>query len=108
MATFSLIFLKKAAIEWRSLDGSVRPQIAKKLEKRLANPHVEADRLDGKLAGCYRLKFKKIGIRLVYTVIDDQVEVLVIAVGKRSAGEVYEIAEQRLQEFKGNGERPLG
>lgn len=105
---FQLNWMRQASNDWNRLDGSARKIVAKKLNGRLVNPHVAGDRLFGNLSGCYRLKFKKLGLRLVYTVIDNKLEVLVIAVGNRADGEVYELAEQRLLEFKDNGHRPLG
>lgn len=39
---------------------------------------------------CYRLKLHKAGMRLIYRVLDEQVVVLVISVGKRENNDVYE------------------
>jgi mRNA interferase RelE/StbE len=63
--------------------------------KRLTEPHVPNDRLHHPLSDCYKIKNSKTGHRLVYRVIDAQVVVLVLAVGKRERMEAYLKAAQR-------------
>jgi mRNA interferase RelE/StbE len=43
----------------------------------------------------YKIKLRSVGYRLVYEVRDQQVLVLVIAVGKRDRNAVYRAAAQR-------------
>ena len=45
--TYSLQFHEKALKEFRALDAEVRERFKRKLEERLREPHVEADRLSG-------------------------------------------------------------
>ena len=99
MTTYSLEFLRQATSEWRALDSAIRNQIQKKLDKRLRNPHNPADRLTGKLAGLYRLKFSKSGMRLIYQVKDDRLLVVVVAIGKREDFDVYQSAVLRLAQL---------
>ena len=108
MTPYSLKFLKPATSEWRALDSSIRNQIQRKLTKRLLNPHVPANLLSGELAGLYRLKFRKGGIRLIYQVIDDQLLIIVIAIGKRANFDAYQAAIVRLALLKGQDTEPLG
>ncbi|NBV89895.1 MAG: type II toxin-antitoxin system RelE/ParE family toxin [Actinobacteria bacterium] len=102
--TYSLKFLRQATSEWRALDRSIRNQAQRKLEKRLQNPHVPADLLSGELAGLYRLKFRKSGIRIIYKVVDDRLLVLVVAIGKRENFDAYQTAVVRLALLKGEGD----
>ena len=51
--------------------------------------------LHGALAGCYKIKLLKQGVRLVYAVEDQQLTVLVLAVDKREDGVVYGAATVR-------------
>lgn len=95
---YALEFLEQAIEEYESLDRAVRAQIGKKLIKRLSNPHVPKDRLKG-LDGAYKIKLRKAGVRLVYQVIDNELVVLVIAVGSRSDNEVYKAARKALDEL---------
>jgi mRNA interferase RelE/StbE len=92
---FELKFAREALDEWNRLDKSVREPLKKKLAKRLENPHVPNDRLFGNLAGCYKIKNKKTGHRLIYQVIDDQLVVVVLAVDKRSELKAYSSAAER-------------
>jgi mRNA interferase RelE/StbE len=43
----------------------------------------------------YKIKLRSIGYRLVYEIIDDEVVVLVIAVGRRENDAVYNTADSR-------------
>ncbi len=93
---YKLRFMPEALEEWRSLDGSVQAPLKKLLAKRLDNPRVPGGELHGALAGCYKIKLRQQGVRLVYSVEDDHLLVTVIAVDKREDGVVYESAIARL------------
>ncbi|MCX5511593.1 type II toxin-antitoxin system RelE/ParE family toxin [Pseudomonas sp. BJa3] len=43
----------------------------------------------------YKIKLKASGYRLVYRVEDDRVVIVVVAVGKRERGGVYQSAQKR-------------
>jgi mRNA interferase RelE/StbE len=92
---YELRFMPEALAEWQQLDGSVRTNLKKLLAKRLDNPHVPGGQLHGPLAGCYKIKLLKQGVRLVYAVEDNQFVVLVLAVDKREDGVVYGSATAR-------------
>ncbi|MDA8153624.1 MAG: type II toxin-antitoxin system RelE/ParE family toxin [Acidithiobacillus sp.] len=68
----------------------------KALKKRLEQPHVPGTRLHGDLANCYKIKLRKQGYRLVYSVEDDVLVVLVLVVGKRENMAAYLSAARRL------------
>lgn len=87
--TYKLSFEVKALKAFKKLDAVIRDQLKAKLSERLVNPHVESARLRGDLAGCYKIKLKRSGCRLVYVVIDEQLIVRVVGVGKRDKGEAY-------------------
>ncbi len=92
--TYKLEFLEEALAEWNKLNLSVKQPLKKKLEKVLDNPKVPKNKLSGH-PNRYKIKLRSIGYRLVYEVIDDQVVVLVIAVGKRENDAVYQAADLR-------------
>lgn len=92
---YDLAFDRRALKEWRKLDEGVRQQLKKKLAELLRNPRVEANRLHG-LPDCYKIKLRSAGYRLVYQVIDREVLVFVVAVGKRENEQVYEAVQDRL------------
>jgi len=93
---YELEFLEPALKEWRKLDGSIRQLFIKQLAKRLLSPHVPLAKLHGDLQNTYKIKLRNAGYRLVYEVIDRQLVILVIAVGRRDHDEVYLKASQRL------------
>ncbi|MFM1766131.1 MAG: hypothetical protein RIU71_1894 [Pseudomonadota bacterium] len=95
MTTYSLEFHELALKEWKKLDGSIKVQFKNALSKRLATPHVPSAKLHGDLQNTYKIKLRDIGYRLVYEVIDQQLVVMVIAVGKRDHNEAYQRAVKR-------------
>lgn len=98
--TYRLAFENTALAEWKALDGSIKDVLRKHLKKRLASPHVKGAALHGELSHCYKIKLRQQGYRLVYQVIDQQLIVLVISLGKRDKYAVYEAALKRLQSLK--------
>ena len=79
------------------LSQSVKDQLYKKLKKVQENPHIPKNRLSGELSSCYKIKLLKVGVRLIYQVIDDEVVILLVTVGKRADGEVYNEAIDRIK-----------
>jgi mRNA interferase RelE/StbE len=92
--SYELAFLDAALKEWRKLDNQTREQFKAKLEERLLNPKIPSARLHGAKER-YKIKLRNAGYRLVYEVRDQQLIVLVVAVGKRERNEVYKVAEKR-------------
>lgn len=92
--SYSLAFLEEALKEWRKLDGSVRVPLKAKLAERLESPRGPSSQLSGH-TDRYKIKLRSVGYRLVYEVRDQQLIVLVIAVGKRDRNAVYKAAQGR-------------
>ena len=95
MKTYSLEFHELALKEWKKLDGSIKVQFQNALSKRLKTPHVPSARLRGDLQNTYKIKLRDVGYRLVYEVIDQQLVIMVIAIGKRDSNEAYQSAVKR-------------
>ncbi len=91
---YKLKFLPTALKEWKKIDSTIQGQFKKKLTERLQNPHVSASLLHG-FENHYKIKLRASGYRLVYEVIEKEIVVLVIAVGKRDKSQVYKKAVQR-------------
>jgi len=87
-------FVDEALAEWRKLDGSVREQFKNKLAERLDAPRVPAARLSGH-PDRYKIKLRSVGYRLFYEVRDEELIVVVVAVGKRERSAVYRAAARR-------------
>lgn len=92
--TYELGFLEAALKEWKKLDSNTREQFKRKLAERCLNPRVPSAQLSGS-RDRYKIKLRTAGYRLVYEVRDEQVIVVVIAVGKRDRSEVYKTAARR-------------
>ena len=91
---YKLKFLPTALKEWKKLDNTIQTQLKKKLQQRLSAPHVQDSRLSG-FENHYKIKLRNSGYRLVYEVIDNDLFVLVIAVGRRDKNLVYKKARKR-------------
>ncbi|MCD6526721.1 MAG: type II toxin-antitoxin system RelE/ParE family toxin [Desulfuromonas sp.] len=92
--TYKLKFIPQALKEWKKLDPSIQVQLKKKLKERLNNPHVPSSLHHG-FDNHYKIKLRASGYRLVYEVIDGEICVIVIAVGKRNRNDVYKQALSR-------------
>lgn len=92
--SYNLEFLEQAFDEWQKLNPSIKQQFKKKLTKLLDNPRIPKNNLSGH-PNRYKIKLRSIGYRLVYEVIDDEIIVLVIAVGKRENNAIYRSADSR-------------
>jgi mRNA interferase RelE/StbE len=91
---YVLKFLPTALKEWKKLDSSIQNQLKKKLKERLQSPHVPASRLHG-FENHYKIKLRASGYRLVYEIIQSEIVILVVAIGKRDKNLVYKKAIQR-------------
>jgi len=94
--SYTVKFREEAFKEWQKLDNSLQQQFAKKLKKCCDNPHIPSARLRG-IKDCYKIKLRASGFRLVYQVIDDQLVIAVVAVGKRERSAVYQLASERIR-----------
>ena len=96
---YSVVLTVAAAEDFRHLDGSLKEPVAKQLRKletaqRLGEHLGNRAGLD--LTGYYKLYAAKKSIRIVYRIIDQEVLVEVIAIGKREDLAVYQEALKRL------------
>ncbi len=102
MGNFTIVFIEEAKTDYQKLDGSVK----KFVDIAIAKMQLRADELgeeltkmqQSNLIGCRKIKFKKIGIRIVYRIVGDKAEIAeIIAIGKREENEVYTNAVKRLR-----------
>lgn len=94
---FEIEFGTSALKELRSLDRSVASEIVSAVHHKLRRqPQLRGRPLTGELAGHRRLTVRR--WRVVYKVLERRVLVLVLAVGKRAAGDrenVYDRLSRR-------------
>lgn len=96
MPTYRLKFTVAALAEWKALDGSVKETFRKLLKKRMLQPHLPGSALKGPLIGCYKIKLRQQGYRLIYTVQDQMLTVLVLTINKRENNAVYLALSKKL------------
>lgn len=92
--TYELKFLPVALKEWKKLAPPIREQFKKKLTERLANPHVPSAKLSG-FDSVYKIKLRAVGYRLAYEVMDEELVVLVLVVGRRYKDAIYRKLSKR-------------
>ncbi|MCK5784843.1 MAG: type II toxin-antitoxin system RelE/ParE family toxin [Desulfobacterales bacterium] len=94
--TYKLKFLPSALKEWKKLDNAIQIQFKKKLKERIQSPHVPGSQLSN-FENHYKIKLKTSGYRLVYEVIEKEISVLVVAIGKREKNSVYQKVKKRVK-----------
>ena len=98
--TYKILFHPAAAREVAGLDNRVRLLVLKQIKKLSLTPGL-GNELGSKqgidLTGYRKLYADKKKIRIVYKIIDEQILVQVISVGKRENLKVYKNAAKRIQ-----------
>jgi mRNA interferase RelE/StbE len=91
--SFELRYTEDAAADIRKLDGSVKKQLRKVLEKKLAmDPEGYGLALRAPLAGYWKHEFRS--HRIVYRIYKDHGIVAICAVGPRKHGDTEDIYNQ--------------
>ena len=93
--TYRLKFLPAAKKEWDKLAEPLKKQFKKKLADRMVNPHVPSAKLKG-YDSVYKIKLRTAGYRLAYEVIDNEVVIYVLVVGKRDKNAIYKKLASRV------------
>lgn len=106
--TWKLVFLPEAEKDFRSLAGNERIVVAKALNKVIENPLSVNEGGYGKplgnkqgnsLSGFLKVKIKNLGIRIVYKLVKVEGQMLVVVIGARADGEVYDVVKKRINKY---------
>ena len=108
---FTIRFDPDAVKEYESLDGSVVSIVDKAIDelKDRANAVGKSlgNKRNQKLAGCKEIRFRDAGIRIIFRITNEKVDVLcivyVLAISKRDKDQVFEAAASRLINTKKKG-----
>ena len=104
MTAWHIKYLPEAKNDLASLDGSQRLRVQKAIRKVAQNPLPCDEGGYGKplghkrtynLSGLLKIKLKADGIRIVYKLEKVGENMIVVVIGMRSDGEVYELAAKR-------------
>lgn len=98
---FEIRFDPEAVREYQKLDNSVLKIVNKKLEDLEERADVIGKALSGNLAGFREIKLRNAGIRIIYEITDQRVDILtivnIITINRRESGRVFVIANDRVQ-----------
>ena len=100
---YKVVLTAEAANDFRGLDGSVKKQVAKQLKKLETSPHLgqpRGNRAGFDLSGYYKHYAANRAIRIVYRIVEDEVIVEVVGIGRRADFEVYAEVARRLLKKK--------
>ena len=95
-----------AVEELQKLDGSVRKIVLKGILKVATNPKPQSEggygkplgnKGSNKLTGLLKIKYRDIGIRVVYKLVEDSKthEMYILVISARADNEVYDLAGKR-------------
>ena len=98
-------FIDEAVRDLRRLDAYNRKLILKAISKAAERPLPPPDGVGkplghhaaANLSGCYKIKLRGLGYRVVYTLVRERELMRVIVISVRDDGEVYKEAGQRLR-----------
>ena len=100
--SWEIRFLPEAEDDLASLNQSVRPEILKGIRKVAQNPGYGGgygkplgNFAGSRLAGLYKIKFKKAGLRVVYALQRIEEKMTIIIISARADDFVYYEAEKR-------------
>lgn len=98
--TYKIKFHEEALKEFLNLDGSVQKLVAKQISKLETSP--ELGELLGNKNGIDLTNYRKMyadqkKVRIVYEILDKEILVHIVAIGKRDEMEVYKSALARVK-----------
>lgn len=100
---YKVLLIEEAREDFLRLDRGVQVQVAKLLKQLEVNPY-KGEHLGNKagidLTGYYKLYANRKKVRIVYTVLENEVIVRVIAIGPRKEMIVYYESFRRLRKGK--------
>lgn len=106
--TWAIDLLPEARDDLKKLDGSQKVLVTKAIEKVWQNPLPANEggygkplgsRNDTDLAGCFKIKLKNAGLRIVYKLVRTEDMMLVIVIGARADAAVYQMAQYRIEKY---------
>ncbi len=106
--SWTVRYLEEAWEDLDDLDGSPKRLVLKAIEKVKANPLPTSEGGLGKplgnkggndLTGLLKIKLRSAGIHVVYKIVRQDDEMLIIVIGARADDEVYDIAKQRSEKY---------
>ena len=107
--SWSVFYLPETEKDFQQLSRQQILRVMKEIEKVCQNPLPQSEGGYGKplghkrainLTGLFKIKLKNDGIRVVYSLIRTESQMLVVVIGLHEDEEVYEIAQKRAQKHR--------
>ncbi|MDI6605120.1 MAG: type II toxin-antitoxin system RelE/ParE family toxin [Thermoanaerobacteraceae bacterium] len=101
-------FMPDAKKDLFILDKSIRTIVYAGIEKVRLNPLPQSEGGYGKplgnkrgnnLTGFFKIKYKNIGIRVVYTLVRDRQIMNIVVISKRGESQCYKLTEKRKRKY---------
>ena len=100
---YKIEFLPDAEKDFDALDGSIRREVAKKIDALAENPFLGkplGKKYGVDLTGFYKIYVSKKKYRIVYRLIGKHIEVIeIVGIGKRDKEEVCKLVARRLKKL---------
>ena len=93
---YKIKFLEEAKKDIKKLDKAIQNQVLKKLQKISDNPEIW-NNLTWELVWYKKVYVNNKKIRIVYKIIDEKIEILIIAIWKRETKKVYKESFKRIK-----------
>lgn len=95
---FTIAFINEAAVkEYLALRDPLKSLVNKGLRRLQQRADVIGKPLAGRLKGCREIKFRADGIRIIYRIKNNEIQIVeIIAIAKRDKDEVFRRAHERL------------
>lgn len=102
-------YLKEALDDLDKLDAELREIVLAGVKKVRQNPLPQSEGGYGKplgnksgnnLTGFFKIKYKGIGIRVVYTLVRDKEIMNIVVISKRDENYCYEVVDKRKKKYK--------
>ncbi|WP_425754963.1 type II toxin-antitoxin system RelE family toxin [Ihubacter sp. rT4E-8] len=91
--------IDEAAADFRRLDRSLQKQVLKGVIKISQNPLPRGNKSGTNLTGFFKIKYRGIGIRVVYSLAKDNMIMNIIAISQRDDEACYKLAGQLYQRY---------
>jgi mRNA interferase RelE/StbE len=100
---YKVEFFPDAEKDFDALDGSIRKEVAEKIDALAENPFLGkpfGKKYGMDLTGFYKIYVSKKKYRIVYRLIGKYIEVIeIVGIGKREKEEVYRLVARRLRKL---------
>lgn len=100
---YRIEFLPEAEKDYAGLDRSIRKEVVKKMDGLAENPFLGkplGNKFGIDLTGFYKLYVAKKKYRIVYRLLDKDIEIIeIVGIGKREKEEIYKLVASRLKKL---------